>query len=141
MNITENLASKIARLYRKRVHIVAKELKHLNINSNQSILLVNIGRSPGLNQNQLTELLSLDKTNMSKLLKTLDERRLIDKQLNPSDKRYYQIYLSQKGEKLLVEIRAILSGIWDQNLHGVSQEEKESFLIILDKILGNVERY
>jgi len=141
MNLTENLASKIARLYRKRVHIVTKELKHLNINSNQSILLVNIGRTPGMNQNQLTELLSLDKTNMSKSLKTLDERGLIEKHLNPKDKRYYQIYLSKKGEKLLVEIRAVLSSIWEQNLQGISQEEKESFLVTLDKVLGNVENY
>lgn len=141
MNLTENLASKIARLYRKRVHIVTKELKHLNINSNQSILLVNIGRTPGMNQNQLTELLSLEKTNMSKSLKTLDERGLIEKRLNPKDKRYYQIYLSKKGEELLTEIRAILSKIWDQNLQGISQEEKESFLLTLDKILGNVENY
>lgn len=141
MNITENIASRIAILYRKRVRIVTEELKHLNLNSNHSILLVNIGRNPGLNQNELSDLLFLDKTNMSRILKKLDNDGLINRHPSLYDKRYYQIYLSKKGIETLSEIRKILNKIWDQNLQGVSQEEKESFLMILKKLLINVENY
>lgn len=140
MNLIENLGSKIACLYRKRASIINNKLKHLDINFNQSILLVNIGRNPGLNQNQLKELLNLDKTSISKILRILEERGLLNKQLNINDKRYYQIYLSQKGEVLLLEIRAVLSKIWDEHLQGVSPKEKDLFLIVLDRILENIDK-
>jgi len=140
MNFIENLGSKIACLYRKRASIINSKLKHLDINFNQSILLVNIGRNPGLNQNQLKELLNLDKTSISKILRILEERGLLNKQLNINDKRYYQIYLSQKGEVLLLEIRAVLSKIWDEHLQGVSPKEKDLFLIVLDRILENIDK-
>lgn len=140
MNLIENLGSKIACLYRKRASIINSKLKYLDINFNQSILLVNIGRNPGLNQNQLKELLNLDKTSISKILRILEERGLLNKQLNINDKRYYQIYLSQKGEVLLLEIRAVLSKIWDEHLQGVPQKEKDLFLIVLDRILENIDK-
>jgi len=139
MNLIENLGSKIACLYRKRARIINKKLKYLDISFNHSILLVNIDRNPGLNQNQLTELLNLDKTNISKILRTLEERGLLNKQLNVNDKRYYQIYLSPKGEALTLEIREILSKIWDKHLQGIPQKEKELFLVVLDQILENID--
>lgn len=139
MDISEILASKTASFYRRRLKIINRELKPLGINSNQSTLLVKIWRNPGMNQNQLTELLNIEKTSLSKLLKTLDRKNLVYKELNPDDNRYYQIYLSKEGEELLMKCRAILSRIWDQFLEGVSEEEKELMLKITEKIYSNME--
>lgn len=140
MDLIEKVGSKIAYIYRKRFQLGGKKIEPLKIKPNQFIVLMYVGRNPGLNQSELNDLLCLEKTNISRILKALEERDLIEKRLNSIDKRNYRIYLSQKGEEVLDRLKGIFNEVWREHLQGVSEEELEIFRRVLDKILENIGR-
>jgi len=140
MKLNESIGMVFSRLYRARIDIISNKLKHLNLTSNESIHLMNIHRHPGLNQGELSNILSTDKATVSKTLRTLENRGYVKKSLDENDRRYYKLYLSEDGELLILEIRQILEQLWLEDLDGVSIDEQEFFLNILNKIFINVEK-
>lgn len=141
MKLIEEIGSIFSRLYRKRIEIISNKLKCLEITTNQSIHLVNIDRYPGLNQMELSNILSIDKATVSKTLKILEEKGLVNKILDNNDRRYYKLFISDKGIILVNKIRKILEEIWIQNLEGITIEEKRTLSVILNKIFINANNH
>ncbi|SKC69542.1 MarR family winged helix-turn-helix transcriptional regulator [Maledivibacter halophilus] len=141
MELIEQIGSIFSRLYRKRMEIISRELKHLKITTNQSIHLVNINRYPGLNQMELSNILSIDKATVSKTLRNLEKRGFVNKVLDDDDRRYYKLFLSDKGVMIVNKIKIVLEDIWIQNLNEISKEERIAFLNTLNKIYENTMSY
>lgn len=137
MELIEQIGATFSKLYRKHMEINANALKDLEITVNQSIHIVNIHRYPGLNQIELSNIISIDKATVSKTLRDLEKRGFITKVLDDNDRRYYKLYVSDEGMKIVNVIRGILEDIWIQHLNGLSDEEKVSFLNTLNKIYEN----
>lgn len=134
----EFLEMKFCKIYRKKMEKMNEALELLNVSSSLSILLVNINRTPGLTQTQLKDFLSLDKTTISKNLKILEEKNLIEKFTDTDDKRSFRIFPSAKGKKTAHSVKILLEENWKKELSSLSKEELETFDRILDKILCNL---
>ena len=138
MYFYEFLEMKVCKIYRKKNEKINEALEIFGISSSLSILLVNISRTPGLTQNQLKDFLNLDKTTISKSLKSLEEKQLIEKFIDTTDKRSFRIFPSTKGKKMSQDIKVILEENWKNELSTLSSEELKTFDNILDKILYNL---
>lgn len=138
MSFYEFLEMKFCKIYRKKNEKINEALEIFGISSSLSILLVNISRTPGLTQNQLKDFLNLDKTTISKSLKSLEEKQLIEKFIDTTDKRSFRIFPSTKGKKMSQDIKVILEENWKNELSTLSSEELKTFDNILDKILYNL---
>ena len=134
----EFLEMKFCKIYRKKMEKMNGALELLDVSSSLSILLVNINRTPGLTQNQLKDFLSLDKTTISKNLKVLEEKKLIEKFTDTEDKRSFRIFPSAKGKQTAQSVKILLEENWKKELSSLSKEELETFDKILDKILCNL---
>lgn len=81
--------------------LFAQQLGDLDISPVQFGALAIVAQRPGLDQTQLTELLALDRSSVTKCVDRLEARGLLLRQVSPSDRRARQLRLTEAGHSLL----------------------------------------
>ena len=66
-----------------------------------------IGRVPGLRQVELAENLEIEPITLCRTLDRLEEAGLVERRRDPDDRRAWRLYLTDKGEPLVGELRAL----------------------------------
>lgn len=79
----------------------------VDIRPAQFSVLTIIARNPGLKQSQVSNALSIKRTNFVPLLDTLEERGLVKRKLAATDRRSHALHLTAKGNALMKELTAL----------------------------------
>lgn len=119
--------------------LLNKELNTYGIGSGQYIFLFSIMKKEGLTQKDLSRINHVDKATTAKALKKLEANGFIEILPNQDDKRYKNIYLSQKGKELRPVFRKILGEISNLCLDGISDSDYAVVTKSLGKIFDNLE--
>ncbi len=92
---------------------MVRELGMLSDDSHDSLppsfchTLIELERHGSLSQIELSVLLRLDKSTISRIIKKLLSKKFITAMSNPTDKRCHQILLTSAGKKMLAQIHAL----------------------------------
>lgn len=87
-----------------------------------------IARNDGkINQCQLGEELLIDKASMVRILDHLSSKGMIERIVNPSDRREYLLNITQEGEKWVKMIREIITETNEMFLAFLPEDEREKF--------------
>ena len=135
--MNEVIGKSLSIVYRYRQIIINYRLKPYNLGSGQHVFLLNIAKNEGINQKDLTNLVMMDKATTAKALKKLEEHGYIYRQCNQKDRRYNQLFLTEKGHEMLPIITSILMEITEELTVGMTKEECQYFATYLDKMLNN----
>lgn len=128
--------SKISR--RSSIYISRLTNKY-GINNTQLLCLVVLYRGDGKTQDYLSEELSLDKAGVTRCIKKLEELGYIVKRKAESDKRVYNLFLTDKAKSLEKEAFTLLSE-WEKKLtKGLDEHEKEIALKVLKQVSLNAD--
>lgn len=76
------------------------EFKELDLNRGQYLYLVRIYENPGIIQEQLVELIMVDRTTISRAINRLQEKGFIYRQEDPINKKIKRLYVTEKGQEL-----------------------------------------
>ena len=98
-----NLAELIADLYTNLLFIIKKIAKINDISSSQLLCIYAIP-SEGITQSELAKILCLDLSTLSRNLDKLIIKNIVNKANSSSDNRKQNIFLTDDGEKLYIEI-------------------------------------
>jgi len=99
-----------------------------------------IARHPGATPKDLMEHSGRDKGQLTRLLKTLKEQKLVVEQANPSDKRSVRLSLSDKGAAIHKHLQNQVKRLANVAVKGFSTAEQETLDIWLRKVKTNLER-
>lgn len=93
-----------------------------------------ICRNPGIFQEQLTESVLVNKSNVARQVAALEEGGFLERRACGKDKRMLRLYPTEKTLTLLPQIEAILNN-WEENLlQDLSQEEQVQLEALLQRI-------
>ena len=109
------------------------ELTHM-----ESKVLRFFARQPGATLSDLVAHSGRDKAQLTRLIKGLRERGLLDASADQADRRSTRLHLSQAGEALhgrLHQVGAALSGV---ALDGISEAEREQLHALLQRVRANL---
>jgi DNA-binding MarR family transcriptional regulator len=134
------LTREIAHLARDIDLYLSKKLDKYNMGSGQFKIFINIAKNEGICQDKLAEKLGVDKTTITKSIKKLIENNYVIREKDEKDKRYYKLYISEKGRKIHPEIKNILDKINKELTLKFSENEKDLFFKFIEKINKNLER-
>lgn len=123
-------------LYRFRQNYLGKKLDPLNIGSGQHVFLMVLSRNDGISQERLTEYLKMDKATTAKALKKLEDEGYVVREIDPNDKRAYQIFLTQRGSSVIPVIQEAVSE-WETVITS-GLLERESLLV--EELLGKMAK-
>lgn len=100
--------------------------------------LVEIGRTEGLSLNELSEILTLDKSTMSRTVDNLVRTGLVERKIDNMDRRYAKITLTARGVAMVEVINSSMADYFDRILHSIPQEKREIVVEALPYLLTGV---
>lgn len=80
-----------------------------------------------------------DNSQMTRVLKALRTKGMLEQESDPSDKRVCLVRLSEKGQAHIALIRQTMSEVIDDLIKPLSTKDRDSFLRLLTKILTTAE--
>ena len=87
---------------------------------------------PGLRQDELRKEMHVNKSNVTRVLAHLEEKEMIYRTVDPTDRRAVNVYLTPKGEQLIPKLRKIVK-TWNEQLsQSFDETEWEDFMKKLD---------
>lgn len=103
--------------------------------------LVEIGRTKSISLVELSELLNLDNSTMSRTVNNLVNKGLVERELDPKDRRYITIKLTISGSKVFEETEENMNHYFIKVFQSIPSQKQqqvlESLEILLDAISKN----
>lgn len=127
----------ISILYRYRQNYLGKRLEPLNIGSGQYFFLLVLSKNNYLSQEELSDFLKIDKATTAKAVKKLEDEGYVARNVDATDKRVYQVYLTRKGREILPIIEKFIKD-WEKLVTtGLSESESQLIEGLLGKMAQN----
>lgn len=118
----------------------AHETRSVEVSPGRFATLMLIGRNPGISQTALANANGRDKSTLTPILEDLQKRGLIARERLKSDRRSYQLYLTDAGRKTLDQL-TVCAKRHDDNLDRIiGSKDRAKFLRILQKIAAELGR-
>ncbi|MCF8012168.1 MAG: MarR family transcriptional regulator [Clostridiales bacterium] len=141
MKKEESIGRWISMLYRYGQIYVGKKLHSYGIGKGQFMYLIKLFNEDGLSQDRLTEKLNMDKGTTARALKKLEEQGFVTREGDENDRRSKRVFLTTKARELKPLLFSVLKD-WNEILsQGLSKEEKEQVLKILEKMANNASEF
>lgn len=104
------------------------------------LMILKEHRSEGLSQQELSEHLIVTKSNVVGLIDRLERSGYVTREAHPSDRRFNQIKLTSKGEKLEAKIEKQYFTEVDKLMNVLSAAEKKTLIRAMERVrdyIGN----
>lgn len=102
-----------------------------------SVVMHTLKRKGSCNQEALCNTVDIDKGRMARIMERLEDRGLIQRVTNPSDKREKLVELTENGIHMLETIDSLFDE-WDEVCFtGFSENERERYQNFLQRIAKN----
>jgi len=116
------------------------EFKELNLSKGQYVYIVRICENPGIIQEQLIELIKVDRSTATRVLQKLEAGGFIEKRPDALNKKIKKIFPTAKGKSIYPSIIREHEHSNDVALTGFSESEKDEVFEYLHRIRKNIEK-
>ena len=116
--------------------IFLEECREFNITQSQYGCLYALQQYPGIDQIALGRLVGLDRSTAGLVLKTLSDRKLIERVVNRADKRRMRLRISDSGRQMLSDIAPAAARVQKRVLSSIPRKSRTMFLDMLETFLA-----
>ena len=109
-----------------------------DLSAPQVILLAHIEEAEGINQQTLTNHLARDKTAITRCIDSLEDKNLVVRVPDKTDRRQNMIYLTQKGKEAVPELIKMAQKTDAEAIQGIPPQEVDTIKEELRKIQKNL---
>lgn len=102
--------------------------------------IVGVGGAEEISLNELSVLLGLDKSTMSRTINNLVESQVIQREIHPEDRRCIAIKLTNAGEKIYKSIEDNLEKYYKDIFKSIPEEKQEQVLESLKLLIDAVKK-
>ncbi len=113
-----------------------KKFEEYGITVAQSFILSSLSETDGLYVKNLAERLDIDSSAITGLVDRLEKEKLVERRVDPEDRRAFRIFLTEKGKKLAGTLAPIGQEFNKRLKEGMNKEELAAFKKFLQKIDG-----
>ena len=94
--------------------------------------LYHIAMSPGTSPSNLSNLMFCDKSNISRLLQSLEAEGYVERQAHEVDRRVQRLYLTESGAALQIRVALEHDAYIEHRLHGLVRGERDQLVASLE---------
>ncbi|MGV7927490.1 MAG: MarR family winged helix-turn-helix transcriptional regulator [Spirochaetota bacterium] len=96
------------------------------------------GADGGLGQSQLSEMMMVNRANVTTLIDRMEKADLVVRTAHPNDRRLKIIKLTEKGEKLFLKVKPHYIKQIRLGMSSLDESELASLSVMLGKVRGNI---
>jgi DNA-binding MarR family transcriptional regulator len=130
--MANSLGRMFSRLYDGR-------FKELGLTAAQAYLLALVVRQPGLNQKQISLILKIEASTLTRALERLIAQQLLSEKKDPEDSRQRRIYATPKGRALDSEIVKTSRDLGLQVRGQISQKDFSQWLTLSRRLVDSLQ--
>lgn len=134
----DRLGKHISLIYRYSQIYFNEQLKKFKLGSGQYIFLMSLFENNGITQEQLAAAVKFDKATTARAVAKLEEEGYVIRKISETDKRAYNLYITDKANAIKTELTAVLDE-WNRiMLYDFAEQEKENVRNLIEKIGENI---
>lgn len=133
------LVHDVARLLRRRFEQKSREAK-LPLSRSQCTVLFYLAEDEGMSQATLAQLLDIEPIALVHLIDRLAEAELVERRLNPKDRRAWMLYLTPAAQPVLEQIYRLGAAVREEALSGLPESRREALVATLQHLKTNLSR-
>jgi len=114
------------------------EFRDIELARGQYLYLVRIAENPGIIQEELSELLKVDRSTVARSVKKLEAKGLVQQKAAKENKKNKEWFVTKTGEKLYPFILAENDYSEETSLQGFSQAEVQALEEMLVRVRENI---
>lgn len=130
----DSLMRSINRTHRCSNRYQSEKLKADGISGNQQIYIFQICRHPGISQEQLSQRIAVNKSNVTRQLSALEQNGFITRRCSPEDRRMMQVFPTEKAEALYPKVVELMKNWNLLLLEDFTPEEREQLLEMMQRV-------
>ena len=120
---------------------VERRLQNENLNYTQFQALMAIKRyDDGVSQEEISHILEIDKSNVSRSVRRLSESGWIDVHVDQEEARRTLLTLTEQSENNLKSLQHLLSEVESKMLRNIPSDEQKEVSRLLDDVLSNLRK-
>lgn len=135
-----NILREIGMIARALDSISNIEFKEHNLTKGQYLYVMRICENPGIIQEQLINMIKVDRSTATRAIQKLETSGFIEKQVDPENKKNKKLFPTLKGESIYPFIKSENTHSSHIALQDFSEDEKEMALKLLQRIRNNIEK-
>lgn len=127
----------VARLLRKRFEQNARA-REPGVTRSQWQVLAYLDRNQGIQQGGLAELLEVEPITVGRIIDKLQACGLVERRPHPTDRRIWQLYLTDKAGPMLAEMREIAELTRAEAFGDISESDRDVIMSLLGTMKDNL---
>ena len=127
--------NKLGRRYAQRIF----EEQGWDITKDQWLVLKKIADQKRISQVALAASLFKDTAAINRILNLMEEKRLVVRESNPSDKRQVELLLTNKGQAMYLKMLPKVKEIRQKGIEGLSTKDVDQLKSLLNRMIQNLE--
>ena len=129
------LLKDVSRRYTRRFE---ERAQRLSLTLPQCRALVHLQSNEGVSQKRLAELSDVDPMTLVRILDRMEADGWMQRRFDPSDRRAHTLWLTPASAPVLEQIWQLLTETRTEMLRGLSSEEREMLLTLLERVHANL---
>jgi DNA-binding MarR family transcriptional regulator len=93
----------------------------------------------GQTQTTLASRLEASPMSISDVLERLQGSGLLTREVDPSDSRAKLVSITEEGQRLVTEMRAIAADVYERAAQGIGERDREAMVRALTRMVSNLE--
>ncbi len=131
------IMSDVSRLMRRAFD---ERARGIGVTRTQWQVLTMLARHEGINQGGLAELLDVEPITLCRMVDRLQEAGMVERRADPSDRRAWRLFLTERANGLLGDLRPLALSLFDEAMAGLSTVERDALHLMLERIRVNLSR-
>lgn len=136
----ENIGTMLAQVSRLLRRSFDERARSFGVTRPQWQVLGLLACNGGINQGGLADLLEVEPITLGRMIDRLQDARMVERRPDPADRRAWRLFLTEKGQMLLDQLRPFALETYDIALEGVSEEERAALMVALGRMRANLSR-
>lgn len=108
----------------------------LSINDKQAGIILIVGDQEGITQKEVGLIQQIDRTTMTKLIDELERKDMVERRVNPKDRRAYGLYLTENGIAVLKILEISIKSAQNEYFAGINQKEILALKTTLERLIN-----
>ena len=134
----EELSKKMALVHALRRTALNRERERLNQKLIPVPLMAYVLEHPGCTQGEIAAWLYISAASVATSCKRLEKEGLLERRVDPVNRRKNQLFVTAEGEELTLEKRAMLERVDERTFEGIGEADREVFSRVLDRMLDTL---